>query len=748
MNKRYILSSCAVASVLMAAGAAAQVPADAEASQEGGASVGGETGAADTSDGEESRWVQDSIVVTASKRDQALIDAPLSVTALRGEDLELRGQTSLNDFIATVPGVSIRPTSNGFSNVQIRGISASAGDSTVGYYLDEVPFSLSGSTISPNMRSFDLERVEVLRGPQGTLYGQGSMGGVIKLITNSPDLRDYEVKLEAATGVKDGGESDYLGNIAVNLPVVKDKFAVRLVAGYQKTGGYLDNVTSGEDDVNDNTSANYRVKALYVPTDDLKISASAWIQRDDAHFSNGGFDDYTLIGGPGTDTLGVDSDAYNLTVNYALGFADLTSATSLMKFGYVADNYSLIDAGAYVTTINAVSDLDNEVFAQEVRLVSSADGPVKWSIGGLYTNTDLVGAADVGVETVVPSIMTIFTNVDAVGAIDSEAWAVFGEISTEWFGGCLEPLLGLRYFKDKRSGYSDSVTTTINDFAAEGVPDVSDVTPYYDEASGTFDDVSPRFNLAYHVSEDWLAYVNVAKGFRSGGGNDSTGVALANSLGVSGASYEPDTVWSYELGSKAEFQGGRLVLEGAIYYNDWQDIQLMPYDQTTGLSFVFNGGAAYSQGIDLGVVYTPVDGLTLQASGNINESKLSEIDPAIAAVLPYEEGNPLDFVPRYQLNASADYAWSIPGMSGLNGSLYGAYSFSSPQTRTTTDGAFEGDEISVINLRAGVEKEDWGIYLYADNLLNEDGRVNSFVDNTGTRLQPRVVGLKLRATLR
>ena len=265
-------------------------------------------------------------------------------------------------------------------------------------------------------------------------------------------------------------------------------------------------------------------------------------------------------------------------------------------------------------------------------------------------------------------------------------------------------------------------------------------------AEGAFESFSPRFNISFHLDKSWLAYVNVAKGFRSGGANDASGVALAASLGLDNARlYDSDTVWSYEAGTKAELMGGRMALEAAVYYNDWSGIQLMPTDTVTGISFVTNGGHAHTKGIELSASYNPLPGLTLQASGNVNDSVLDKIDPALTAVLYYTAGDRLDFIPKYQFNSSATYKWALSGSGNLSGSLYGAFGYSSPQYRTTTDGTFEGDEIITVNLRAGVDGKNWGAYIYADNLFNEMGRVNSFVDQTGTRLQPRVIGLGLRA---
>lgn len=695
----------------------------------------------------ESDGVLDQIVVTAQKRAQALMDVPLSVTAFRGEVLEERGLRGVSDFIGLTPGVSVRPSNNGLASIQIRGISTALGDGTVGFYLDEIPFSVVSATISPNMRSFDLERVEVLRGPQGTLYGQGSMGGTVKLITKAPELNAYGAKVDLATGVKHGGDMNYLANGAINLPLVEDKLAVRLVASYQENGGFLDDLTSGREDVNTYKSRNYRAKVLLTPNDDLRITASAWLQRDVSKFSSGGFDDGTLIGGPGgDDVLHVDGDTYNAVIEYDLDFAHLTSSTSYMEFGIASNNYSLIASPGATTTVAVDSDSGNDVFAQELRLVSSGEGPFNWSVGGLYTDVKLDAKSFVDVSTVIPDFVTVGTVTDVTGGIDSETWAVFGEASMLLFDGFVEPLIGLRYFEDKRTGLAETTVSSTLDFVNNPPPDMSSVVTTIDGGTPeTFTTFNPRFNVAFHLSEDWLAYVNVAKGFRSGGGNGGDGIALAASLGLDAKTYTPDKVWSYEVGTKAELFDRKLALEAALYYNDWKDIQMQSLDSITGTAFVINAGDAHTKGLEFGVTYQPIEGLTLQGSGNINESKLDEINPALGPVLYYQKGDRLDYIPKLQLNASATYKWDLGWEGDYEGFVFGSVNHNSAMTRTTIDGVFTGDPITSVNLRVGAQNERWGVFLYVDNLLNEDDRVTNFIDNTGERIQPRVIGLNVRA---
>jgi outer membrane receptor protein involved in Fe transport len=313
------------------------------------------------------------------------------------------------------------------------------------------------------------------------------------------------------------------------------------------------------------------------------------------------------------------------------------------------------------------------------------------------------------------------------------------------FGGFLEPTIGLRYFSDNRGGTSTTNTTQSLTFLNPPPPPIMTYTPGVPEAAtGNFNSLDPRFNVAAHWSNNWLTYINIAKGFRSGSFNSTEEEAIAAGYGVSAGRVMPDTIWSYEIGSKATLDDGKLSLEGALYYSRWDNIQLLVTDPITFISFEVNGGSAVAEGVEYDVTYRPISGLSLQASGNFNDSTLRTISHNLASLTFIRAGDPLNYVPKVQFNGSGTYVWDLGWGSGLKGYLYGAVNYHSSLADTTTSGILRGDPITVVNLRGGVQTDRWGAYLFANNLSDENAAVTRNSDGTAVRLEPRVVGVNLR----
>ena len=474
------------------------------------------------------------------------------------------------------------------------------------------------------MQAFDLDRVEVLRGPQGTLYGQGSMGGTIKLITASPDLDNYGAKFDVSTGVKEGGEGDYVANGEVNMPIIDGVLALRLVGGYENTGGFIYDTTNGRKDINGSQAQNYRAKFLYTPTDKLTITGTVWLQRDYTNFSLESYPNRTYPSGPGNDFINVRGDAYNGVIKYDLPFAEITSSTSYMDFNLDAMNFSTIASPGATTNVTVTTNEESKIFAEEVRLVSTDDSQVKWNFGALYTKVTTPATALVDVSTFVPVPgIIIGTLQDTNAVLDSRTLSVYGQASILLFNGLVEPLIGLRYFQDWEGGSDISSTTSTVTFTTLPIPPSSSTTTTTTSGCcALYPSFDPRFNVAFHISDNLLAYVNVAEGFRSGTENGAAAIADAKTLGLTIGKVNPDTVWSYEVGSKATLLNGQLALEGALYYNSWKDIQLLPEDPITFVSFVVNGGNAHTEGVELSATYEPVTNWLMQVSGNLNQSEL------------------------------------------------------------------------------------------------------------------------------
>jgi len=654
------------------------------------------------------------IIVTAQKREQNLLDVPLAIQAISGEQLEEQGTKELNDLIESIPGASsVSRTAPGFETIQIRGIaSGTTGDATVGYYVDDVPFSVPNLQLAPPSRLFDLQRVEVLRGPQGTLYGQGAMGGTIRMVTAAPDYNDVVGRAQIEGSTTAGGEGSYAFDGVFNVPIAPGTAALRISGGYEKVGGFADvardNGTTFDvtrKNVNDTESWNIRGKLGIKASDAVTIELGAWRVENTLDFRNSmdSVDPELYL-----DTTGPDARPNYIkttltllsgVINADLGGAKLTSSTSyidsLLDFD-ASFLYSPLFGSGYLRND---SSFKTTAFTQELRLASSGDGPFNWLVGGYYSNGKI--KSDICLGLIVPCAAPFPPyNINSTGEVRTEAFAIFGEVSYAMFDERLTATVGGRYFEDHRKTQGfDRYTST--------------ATP---ANAGKFDTFNPRFNLAFKVSDDFLLYGNVAKGFRSGAFQTPAQAAAASAaLGVTvPTAILPDTVWSYEVGAKGKIADGAVTLDVALYQIDWSNIQLQ--STISGVATLANGGDARSKGIDLGLIIRPVQGLQLQAVGNINETEFTSVLPAIVALNPLAApGSRIPGVPESSLSLSASYSWNF-GDSGVKGTFAGGYVFRNSQLDST---GLSGDKLNEFNLRAGIEKDGWKLYIFGENLTNE-----------------------------
>ena len=675
------------------------------------------------------------IVVTAQKREQNLLDVPLAIQAISGKQLEEQGTKELNDLIESIPGASsVSRTAPGFETIQIRGIaSGTTGDATVGYYVDDVPFSVPNLQLAPPSRLFDLERVEVLRGPQGTLYGQGAMGGTIRMVTASPNYDDVIGRAQIEGSTTAGGEGSYAFDGVFNVPIAPGKAALRVSGGYESVGGFADvarasgtsfNVT--RKNVNDQESWNIRGKLGIRPSDDVTIELGAWRVENMLDFRNSMDtpESYNDTTGPDSRPNYIKTTLTLLSgvVNADLGGAKLTSSTSyidsLLDFD-ASFLYSPVFGSGYLRND---SSFKTKAFTQELRLASSGDGPFNWLVGGYYSNGKI--ESDICLGLIVPCAAPFPPyNINSTGKIKTEAFAFFGELSYAMLDGRLVATVGGRYFEDKRT------TSGVDRYTNAATPANSD----------KFNTFNPRFNLSYKISESFLVYGNVAKGFRSGSFQTPAQAAAASAaLGIAvPTAVQPDEVWSYEIGAKGKLADGLLTLDMALYQIDWENIQL----QTTinGVATLSNGGNARSKGIDFGLILRPAQGLQFQAVANLNATEFTSVLPAIVALNPRAApGSRIPGVPESSLSLSASYNWTF-GSSDLRGSFAAGYTFRNSQLDST---GLASDKLNEFNLRAGIAKDAWRLTVFAENLFNE--RVALTRGSLGIQPNfPRKIGARL-----
>ena len=671
------------------------------------------------------------IVVTAQKREQALLDVPLAIQAISGADLEEAGTSELNDLIESIPGASsVSRTAPGFETIQIRGIaSGTTGDATVGYYVDDVPFSVPNLQLAPPSRLFDLQRVEVLRGPQGTLYGQGAMGGTIRLITASPNYDEVLGRAQVEGSFTDGGEPSYAIDGVANVPISAGKVALRVSGGYESVGGFADLARpSGtgfavtRKDVNDQESWNIRGKLGIKASDTVNIELGAWRVENTLDFRNtmDSADPPRFNNTTGPDGrpnyIKTDLTLLSALVNADLGGAKLTSSTSYIDS--VLDFDASFLAGGILRND---STFKTKALTQEVRLASAGDGPFTWLVGAYYSDGSI--DSDICLNVILPCTTVFSININSAGKIKTKAWALFGEASYSFLDERLTATVGGRQFRDRRT--TRGVNRNTNTVNTDG---------------DVFKSFNPRFNLSFKATDTFLIYGSAAKGFRSGSFQTASQAAAASAaLGVPvGTTVQPDSVWSYEVGAKGKLFGGVVLLDTAIYTIDWKNIQLQ--STLMGVATLTNGGDARSRGIDLGITLRPAKGLSFTAVGNINETEFRSVLPQIVAVNPRAApGQRIPGVPKSSLQLTAGYKWDFANWADANGFVTAGYTFRNSQLDST---GLVSDKLNEFNLRAGVGKGSWKFQIFGENIF--DKRVALTRGSLGIQPNfPRKIGARL-----
>jgi iron complex outermembrane receptor protein len=670
----------------------------------------------------------DDIVVTAQKREQSLIDVPLSITAVTGEELAKRSASTIEDLQYSVPGISITEFSPGQQRVQIRGVSVYSGLPTVGVYQDEMPLNLELNQSGQDVRLLDIDRIEVLRGPQGTLYGQGAMGGTIRYITNDVDLSRVAASGSGEIAGVDGGGTDWKGEAMLNVPLVTDRLGLRFAGSYQNFGGWIDNPLLGARNVNGGHALTLRGKLKMVLSDAFKLTVTAQHQEmaiGAQNLGDGNQQVFDRVPTPFRST----ATMVNATATYDLGFATLLSSTGYLDrhdrgvidftnvLGPFIPLFTGVPASA-VTGISATSTPSDKIFTEEVRLSSNGDAPFGWTIGGFYRNSRTATHTDTVVTpNVLPPGFVLF-GADGTNPDSSRSWAVFGEASYR-IVPTLTALVGLRYFEDRR--VQDSSSTI---FGAAAI----------DRGSATFHALSPRFNLSWQPSDRITIYTNVAKGFRSGGFNlTSTG----GGLGTVPPSFAPDTLWSYEVGAKFRSADHKLSIELSGYRNNWNDVQTTTNIPGLPTSFTTNGGKLAGWGADGSISYMPVSAVTFTLTGGWNNmaNKSNTVE--------HLAGDRADYVPHFTGSASAEYRFDLgtrPSFVRVDYQHSDSFQVFSRNFQTVPA---RSDPQNILNARLGIAGDWWSAAVFVRNVLNRTSVIYPAFGSLiyPARLEPRTAGV-------
>ena len=706
----------------------------------------------------------DEVIVTATKRGESTLqNTPLSITAITGADLQRTAATEFVDFATRVPNLSFGYTGDGRLNargIAIRGIS---GSGTTGFYIDDMPLQ---EGISPLV--LDVERIEVLRGPQGTLYGAQSMGGTIRLVTRQPQLGETFGDLHVSVSDTDEGDVNYAVDGSVNLPL-GDKAALRAAAYFDEKSGFFDRVYSdpanpGETQVNENindaTIYGGQLALSLLPTENFDIGVNIWYQNTDE--SNPPFADFEPGNFVQERPFNVDEPAedewvnYNLTLTWDAGPGEFVSSTSYLDrdvfeveedstaVSFFAGLFGFIPAGSLVP-VSGPQTFDYQTFAQEIRFASDFEGPFQFVAGLFYLDEDLT--ATLG-PIPVPNAAGGGNAVDDFGSfvvnLGTEQSALFGELYYD-LTDRLTMTVGGRLFDIEVSDNSVFGGFFFNFVGANATPGVQ-----------TEDGFTPKIQLDYDVNDDMLVYASAAEGFRRGGVNPvPISPACEPELAALGlsfddtTSFESDSLWNYELGAKSTLAGGRMTLNGSVFFIDWEDIQ-QPFNLgTCGSRFTSNAGGAEVSGFEIELNLQATDSFWLSVGAGYTDAEISEATPEV----PFQVGDPINQVPEWSFATSVDYSFAVFG--GREAFIRGDYRYvdESFSFNIVEDASIEPlvrDSYELLDLRTGIQLGNTELALFVKNALNEEANLADTIPvlfGSQPRIvtnRPRTIGIELR----
>ncbi len=693
------------------------------------------------------------IVVTAEKREEKLKDVPMSITALGGGALDKLQDRSFSDYAAMVPGLSLVSGDSGLTRLTLRGQNAGGDGSTVAVYLDESPFGssnalLNGSVLSGDFDTWDLQRIEVLRGPQGTLYGANSEGGLLKFVTTAPVLGSFSGAVETTgESVARGGTGGDVRAV-LNLPL-GDKLAFRVSGFDQDVPGYINDPSTGKDGLNDGHKYGGRASLLAAPTDDLTIRITSSQQQSRYNGSNSvDVDPVTLqpVHGDLSQERSIPEPSSfkyennNATINWNAGPFSILSTTSygVLNSDTVRDASNvLLDPPLPVTYGDALGTgvlLDNSAdlkkFTQELRVSSAPSDRLEWQVGGYFTReTGLLDQHLNGFAN--PGGASLGNYEIATVASTYKESAGFGNL-TYHFNSQFDIQAGGRWSTNEQTG-----TETVSGPLAGPTP-----TQFSTPSKGhvfTYS-VAPR----WHVDADTLVYARLSTGFRPGGPNVlppglPAGVPLE---------YGSDKTTNVELGVKSTLLEGLLSIDVAAFHVDWTNIQLLELVDTFTING--NGGTAKSQGLEWTFGYVPVHGLTLSWTGAYTDAYLTSPAPAAHG----DSGDPLPYAPKWGTSLDAEYDWAA--FADYKGFVGGTWSYVGTRSTDFGSNVDVTEQVSLPSyhtyaVRMGFDNDRYRITLYGKNLADSRG-ITSYESSGAPGLlgdigviQPRTVGLTLSA---
>jgi iron complex outermembrane recepter protein len=738
------------------------------------------------------------VVVTAQKREERLHDVPMGVTAITAEDLQKQQLVSLDDLASKVPGLSLTDVQPGITRLTLRGQDAGGVGSTVTTYIDDTPFGSSnalanGFGFTGDFDTWDLQRVEVLRGPQGTLYGAGSEGGLLKYVTNPPDPTKFSAAVEGGGEDVAHGEGAGSGKGMINVPI-GEIAAFRLSGYYEGLPGYVDDPSLDEKDINHGYRDGVRAALLVNFTDNLSIRLNAFgqdLHTDGTPYTdvvgagnleltppanqlqpqNGNFNQQRFINEP----TNFDYRIYSGTLNWNIGWGTFSSITSYGTteesglsdvtsspaapgtgptgtFGDVATSLlSLVTppppGATSVAGLAETETIDIKKWTQEFRLASSAGQTLEWQVGAFYTHESSTLAQTLPVFYI-PSL--VYAPLPAAlggpslenATLDAlyREWAGFAQVTYQ-FSPQWDLALGGRWSENKQSS---------NQLTNGALLTLESLPPQVTFGDSTNTDFTYSIAPRWHVNSDTMVYGRIATGYRPGGPNDLPPNAPASVP----RSYQADQTTNYELGVRSDLLDKRLSVDVTAFLIDWKKIQLLEEFIVAGsppFGINANGGTARSKGLEWTLAATPLSGLTFTLTGAYVNAYLTAPAPDAGG----NDGDPLPYAPKWSTSLDGAYTWRAFGdysaFTGATWSYIGSR-FNDFSALPGATGAFEPEprpdlpSYNTVGLRAGLENARWTFELYCKNVGDTRGiayYINSGTPNYGgaiSYVQPRTLG--------
>lgn len=690
------------------------------------------------------------VTVSAQKREQASIDVPASVTAINTARFVSGGFKRIEDYAAEIPGMSFSSQRQGMTQVTLRGITTGVTQAapTTSFYIDEAPIGsmnayAAGSTITPDIDPADLRQIEVLKGPQGTLYGAGALGGIVRYVTQPVDFEKFGGSITLGSNAVEHGGNGYVGRVSMNIPLDGKSMALRVSAFGRDDAGFIDNPTTGQREVNKAHAEGGRVAFGWKLSNDWSLQASALAQKIKSDGASEVDVDHATLA-PLSGALShssyvpeaglVDMKVYNVTLKGNVGNYSLVSSTT-----YETINSSngldgtpfygaLLGPSLHIPTlgVSATTLIDTKRWTQEFRLRSSAFSDKLEYEGGLFLTKEkssflipgfMAFDTATGAALPLPPIVkaSIVSEYREASLFANASYAITPSIDIQ---------AGVRYGQDSQT-YGQ---------VYEGLL----VGPVPVTLNKTSDDRKATWLLSarWKPTADDSVYVRAANGYRPGGPN------AVPPAGVTGAqqTFEPDSLVSYELGFKSIFAGGHASFEAAVFYTDWENIQILTGAQ--GYNFYVNGGTARSRGAEATLYWVPIAGLNLRASAAYTDATLTSAAPAAGGL----NGDRLPFVPKLTSSVTADYRWGLS--SGWSATLGGSINFTGSRISTFSQlFPVEAPSYTTFNLYAGLESASWRLSLYGKNLGDARGVTSVAALGFSPAFNPYVKGVIVPRTI-